>query len=74
MDGEQHMTLEEAIKLATAYTKDINNQASANTTLWDMIKALLDHCLMQQKDIADLTKACQVLLRENLRLQEELNK
>lgn len=48
-------------------------QIATNIAITDLRRAL-DEPDHRDKDIADLTKACQVLLRENLRLQEELNK
>ena len=77
---------ERALKALGEYTSVVTS--GTDPTKWDevvdcggpareAIQALsqaLNQPDYRDKDIADLTKACQVLLRENLRLQEELNK
>lgn len=69
------MTPEEAIKMARTWTKDMKDEGiSHQMPIWTMVKTLLDHCERQRQDIAELTLACQTLLRGNRRLQDELSR
>ena len=61
----------DAIKVCKELRQALTEGVVQETKLYDDGVNKPDY---RDKDIADLTKACQVLLRENLRLQEELNK
>ena len=69
------MTPLQAIAFAQAWTKDMEGQTSAHdVSFFHAMKALLDHIGRQRKDVEEITLACQLLLRENKRLLNELQR
>ena len=69
------MDLQSALRMAETWTKDMSQERPLEKMpLFDTLKTLLDHCQIQGKDIEELTLACQVLLRENRRLKDELRR
>lgn len=65
--------LREAAQMLLETFDEDYGQIAKNIAIADLRRAL-DEPDHRDKDIADLTKACQVLLRENRRLQEALDK
>lgn len=69
------MTPAKAMQLAEQWTHDMSQDRPLDKMpLFDALKTLLDHCRQQGKDIEELTNACQVLFRENKRLQNDLRR
>jgi hypothetical protein len=67
------MTPNKAITMAESWTRDMKEDASHQPLpFFEMVRALLDHIAQQGKDIQELTLACQLLLRENKRIRDEL--
>lgn len=67
------MTPGKAIQMAETWTRDMKEDASSQgMPFFEMVRALLDHIAQQGKDIQELTLACQLLLRENHRIKDEL--
>lgn len=70
-----HRTTKDAMRLAEQWTHDMSqDRPIEQMPLFDALKTLLDHCRQQGKDIEELTNACQVLFRENRRLQDDLRR
>jgi len=68
------MTPTEAMALADKWTHDMKaDQDYQHIPLFDAMRTLLDHCRVQDKDIKELTSACQILFRENNRLRNKVN-
>jgi hypothetical protein len=75
------MTPHEAIMMAKKWTADmkdegISTQGHINPTdiHWVMVKTLVDLVEQQRKDVDEITAACQLLLRNNKELTDELRR
>lgn len=66
------MNIQEAIKMAEQWTKDLR-QDDGNE-FFHMVRALLDHIQLQNKDIEELSDALRIIFRRNRELLDELNR
>ena len=69
------MTPAKAIAMAHLWVMDMEPTAKEQQfSFFHMVRALLDHIELQDKDIQGLTDKCQQLLRENRELKDALRR
>jgi hypothetical protein len=75
MSQSKRLTGSEAIAQAQKWVKGLGGVGpDEDFFIFEIIEALLTHIEVQGKDVEGLTHACQILLRENKRLSDVLDR